>query len=99
VKVVKQRKDGVVQRYSNSRKNDWEVVAAWGDWHPRINRGNHGLLVAKGGRLPNGMYPKEMKYVIVPADKFKKNGAYHNAWLTDSEVEKYESEDFTRGDE
>lgn len=99
MKVVKRRNDGVVQRYNKSEKNKWEVLTAWGDWHKGIPKGHHGLFVGKGGRKANGMYPEETRYVIVPAGRYSQTGNYANVWLDDATVEKYESENFTEGEE
>lgn len=49
---------------------DYITLAAWGDWHEQVPKGYVGVFAGKGGRLPNGNYPPDTKYFLVPKEEY-----------------------------
>jgi hypothetical protein len=60
------------ERFLEAHKNDYLGLAAWGDWKEGIPKGMVGVFAGRGGRLPNGMYPDDCKYFLVPSEEYAK---------------------------
>lgn len=54
--------------------NSMLVLAAWGDWHEKVPKGFVGVLAGRGGRTPNGQYPAETAYYLVPGPEYSQRG-------------------------
>lgn len=58
------------QRFREEHKNDFIVVAAWGDWHKAVPEGMVGVFAGRGGRTARGAYPKDVAYFLVPEEEY-----------------------------
>jgi hypothetical protein len=63
---VELQKEAAALKYAKS----YIGLAAWGDWHDGVPKGMTGVFAGRGGRLPNGMYPEDQKYFLVPAAEY-----------------------------
>lgn len=57
--------------FQERHKDDYIVLAGWGDWHPQVPEGFVGVFAGRGGRLPTGGYPEDTAYFLVPASEYQ----------------------------
>jgi hypothetical protein len=56
--------------------NDYLVLAGYGSWHDKVPHGFVGVFAGRGGRLPNGSYPNDTAWFLVPEDEYKQPGRF-----------------------
>jgi len=67
IKVYPEESRVLRQRaFEEQHKNDFIVVAAWGDWYPTVPRGMVGVAAARGGNRAG-----PFRYFLVPAEEYK----------------------------
>lgn len=81
------------------RKIRWKTLSAFGDWKLGVPKAKAGLLMGYGGRLDNGMYPNELKQIIVPEGikgygRKQNNSNFSRFELTDKEIKRFAKGDF-----
>lgn len=65
------QRDQEVHQAAN--KNRYQCLAAWGT-HKQVPDSMVGIFAGRGGRLPNGMYPKDTAYFLVPESEYDARG-------------------------
>lgn len=71
------------RKFDEDNKNNYVVIAAWGDWHKNVPKGMVGCLATKGG--VRGI---EGKYYLVPSQD------YHGSFVIDQNIHQ-EVQNFT----
>lgn len=56
--------------------NDYQTLAAYGDWHDKVPAGMVGVFACRGGRKSNGHYGDDQAYFLVPNDEYNNRGEY-----------------------
>lgn len=51
--------------------NDYLVLSAFGDWHKDVPKDYVGVFAGKGGRTPEGHFPADTKWFLVPKADYK----------------------------
>lgn len=49
----------------------YQVLAGYGDWHEGVPEGQVGVFAGLGGRLPNGRYPDDRHWFLVPQPVYR----------------------------
>ena len=49
---------------------DYLVLSAFGDWHPKVAKGNVGVFAGIGGRTERGGFPDDVKWFSVPKSEY-----------------------------
>lgn len=58
-------------KFKIEHKNDYISLAAWGDWHEKVEKGFVGVFAGRGGRTPEGSYPEDTAYFLVPSEEYE----------------------------
>jgi hypothetical protein len=60
--------------FDSKHANDYQVVAAWGDWKLGVPQGFVGCGAIRGGR--DGKTPEDVKWFLVPAAEYQARGEF-----------------------
>jgi len=57
--------------FEREHHNEYLGLAAWGSWHDLVPDGMVGVFAGRGGRLPNGQYPNDSAWFLVPEVEYQ----------------------------
>jgi hypothetical protein len=61
--------------FLKAHENDFLVIAAWGDWHERVPKGQVGVVATPGGKRGHLHEAKE-KFFLVPSKEYQNRGVH-----------------------
>lgn len=59
--------------FREAHRDDYVGLAAWGDWHALVPSGMVGVFAGRGGRRPDGRYPPDTRYFLVPEEDYDRD--------------------------
>ena len=61
------------RRCLEEHRDDYIGMAAYGDWKAGVPKGQVGVFAGRGGRGPDGRYPKDTAWFLVPEDEYRQS--------------------------